>query len=65
MIPAHYLAIHENGEVELNNEEYSEYKWVKIEELNKFEPKIQNIPEMVQQILRLEKIADEKDFILI
>ena len=65
MIPAHYLAIHEKGEVNLNNDEYSEYKWISINELDKFEPKIQNIPETVQQVLRLEKIADEKDFILI
>ncbi len=65
MIPSHYLAIHKNGEVELSTEEYSEYKWVLISDLEKFEPKIQNIPEMVSQIQRLDKIANEKDFVLV
>ena len=65
MILPHYLAVHQGGEVNLNSSEYSECKWIKIDELEKFEPKIPNIPEMVRQILRLEKVSDEKDFIVI
>ena len=65
MILPYYFAIHQEGEVELNHDEYSEYKWVKISELEKFEPKIQNIPEIVDQIIRLEKIAEDKDFVVI
>mgnify|MGYP001610422930 CR=1 FL=1 len=47
------------------SEEYSEYKWVEINKLKYFEPKIPSIPEAVNQLLRLEKIAKEKEFILI
>lgn len=64
MILPHYLAIYEKGDIKLN-EEYSEYKWIKIDKLNEFEPKIENIPETVNELLRLEKIAQEKEFILI
>ena len=64
MIIPHYLAIHEGGEVKLS-EEYSEYQWVEIGKLEQFEPKIPGIPEMVNRLLRLEKIAKEKEFVLI
>ena len=64
MILPHYLAIYNNGEIELN-EEYSEYRWIEIDKLNKFEPKIPTIPEVIKELLRLEKIAKEKEFILI
>ena len=64
MILPHYLAIHESGDVNLN-EEYSDYQWVEIKDLNEFEPKISTIPEIVNELLRLEKIADEEEFILI
>ena len=64
MILPHYLAIHDHGEIKLN-EEYSEYQWIEINKLNDFEPKIPSIPETVNQLLRLEKIAEKKEFILI
>ena len=64
MIIPHYLAIYESGDVNLN-EEYFEYQWVEIKDLNEFEPKISTIPETVNEILRLDKIADEEEFILI
>ncbi|MBC8495077.1 NUDIX domain-containing protein [archaeon] len=64
MIMPHYLAIHKTGEIDLN-EEYSEYKWVKIDKLNEFEPKIPTIPHALKEILRLKQIAEEKEFVLI
>ena len=65
MILPHYLAIHEEGEIDLNLEEYSEYKWIEINKLDNFEPKIENIGKIVNEIIKLGKIVDEKDFILI
>ena len=64
MILPHYLAIHKEGSIELN-EEYSEFKWVEISKLNDFEPKIPSIPKSVEEMLRLEKNSTEKEFILI
>ena len=64
MILPHYLAIYDKGDIELN-EEYSEHQWIEIDKLNEFEPKIPGIPEVVNELLRLEKIAKEKEFILI
>lgn len=64
MILPHYLAIHEEGEVILN-EEYSEFQWVELERLEEFEPKIANIPQTVGEMLRLEKVSRKEDFILI
>lgn len=64
MILPHYLAFHQFGEIVLN-EEYSEFKWVEIENLEEFEPKIPNIAKMVEELLRLGKIAEENEFVLI
>lgn len=48
MIIPHYVAYFSGGEITLNSDEYSEYKWVPIVELETFEPKIKNIPKIVQ-----------------
>lgn len=64
MILPHYFAKHVEGAVELN-EEYSEYKWVRIEELEDFEPKIENIPESVNKLLKLGKIIEDDDLDII
>jgi len=64
MILLHYLAIHEDGEVSLN-EKYSEYKWVKLEDLEKFEPKIANIPSTIASLLRLGEILEERESFII
>jgi len=64
MVLSYYLAKHVAGEVELN-EEYSDYKWVEIEQLENFEPKINNIPESVKTLLKLKKIIEEEDLEII
>jgi ADP-ribose pyrophosphatase YjhB (NUDIX family) len=64
MIIPHLLAIHQEGEIELSDE-YSEYKWVTINNLEEFEPKIKNIPDVIQTLNRLEQSTTEEDFILI
>ncbi|PIN87068.1 hypothetical protein COV19_01470 [Candidatus Woesearchaeota archaeon CG10_big_fil_rev_8_21_14_0_10_44_13] len=64
MILPHYLAIHHEGEIDLGDE-YSEYQWVDLGNLDDFEPKIPNIPKTVRELLRLESIAKEKEFVLI
>lgn len=60
MILPHYFAIHKEGDVQLN-EEYSDYKWVKLEELDTFEPKIETIPLVVTKILQLQQLIKEGD----
>jgi len=64
MILPHYLSIYQNGKIKLN-EEYSEYKWVNINDIESFEPKIPTIPNVLTKILNLEKITKETDFIII
>lgn len=41
----HVAGIFVSGAISLN-EEYSDYKWVRIDEIEGFEPKIKNIPEL-------------------
>ncbi len=65
MILPHHLAIHIKGDVHLNKEEYSEYAWVKIQDLPAFEPKISTIPSIVEEMKKLEQILTEKDFVVI
>ncbi len=61
MILPHYLAVHMEGEIKLN-EEYDDYRWVPVKELEEFEPKIENIPETVAKMLKLKQVLDEDDF---
>jgi 8-oxo-dGTP pyrophosphatase MutT (NUDIX family) len=45
MILPHIPAVYKSGDIKLNAE-YTEYKWVPIDQLDSFEPKIPNIPEL-------------------
>lgn len=45
MVIPHVAGVYESGEIHLN-EEYSEYRWIPLNELDSLEPKIQNIPDM-------------------
>lgn len=65
MLLPHYYARYLSWEVKLNDE-YSEYKRVKIEDLDSFEPKIHTIPEMVTKLLRLKRaLGNTIDYIVI
>lgn len=64
MILPYYLAIHEDGEVTIN-EEYSEHKWIEIENLEEFQPRMPNIPEVTKTMQRLLEISEKEDFVLI
>jgi hypothetical protein len=64
MILPHYLAVFVKGEVKINDE-YSEYKWVMIDELNDFEPKVSNIPQTVETLLQLIPNIKDEEFIII
>ncbi len=64
IILPHYFAKYLEGDIKLN-EEYSEYKWVTIENLDDFEPKIEDIPKSVNKLLKLYKIIADEDFDII
>jgi len=64
MILPHYYAIHESGNVVLS-EEYSEFVWVPIDNLETFEPKIETVPSMVAHMLDLMKFQKEEEFMMI
>ena len=63
MILPHYYAVYKSGEVTLN-EEYSEAQWIPLKELDSFEPKVETIPDVVKQMLKLEKMMKKEDFIV-
>lgn len=65
MILPHYYAEFVSGNVQLNNNEYSDYNWVDLTNLSSFEPKIDTIEPVIQQILTLEPLFNKKDFVLI
>jgi hypothetical protein len=48
--------------MKLNNEEYSEFRWVAVDELLALEPKIPTIPDMVTWALSLKNFARPQDF---
>ncbi len=64
LVPHHYAEF-VGGDIRINPDEYSDYAWVKLSELEAFEPKIPNIPQMVQAVLRLKPLLTQSDFITI
>ena len=60
MILPHYLGIYVDGEVKLSDE-YSDYKWVEIDKLEEFEPKIENVAKSVNAMLALAEITKDAD----
>lgn len=64
LILPHYVAIYRGGDIAIN-EEYSDYKWIKLADLAAFEPKIENIPEAVERAKYLLRIAKPSDFVRI
>lgn len=65
MILPHYIADFVGGEIELNTDEYSEYAWVKLAELEDLEPKIENIPNVIAWAQRQRTILRPEDFVSI
>jgi 8-oxo-dGTP pyrophosphatase MutT (NUDIX family) len=61
MVLPHYYALHISGDVALSDE-YSDWRWVKVSELNGFEPKIANIPEVVKRLRELEAVLEGHRF---
>lgn len=60
MIVPHVAAIFQAGNIVLSDE-YSEYRWVSLEELDDFEPKIENIPELAKwAISKLSNATDDQ-----
>jgi 8-oxo-dGTP pyrophosphatase MutT (NUDIX family) len=64
MVLPHCYARYIDGVICLN-EEYSDFKWVELTDLDEFEPKIFSIPEAVDKVLALSKIADKDELITI
>ena len=64
MVLPHYYAIHERGDITLN-EEYSEYQRVPLADINSFEPKIGTIPGCLDRLAILKEIIYKTDFIII
>jgi 8-oxo-dGTP pyrophosphatase MutT (NUDIX family) len=51
MVVPHIAALYVSGEIHLSDE-YSDFQWVPLAQLETFEPKIANIPELVKWALR-------------
>jgi len=62
MILPHIPGILKSGDIKLNDE-YSEYKWVSFVELDDFEPKIDNIPELAIWAATKLYIANDSEFV--
>ncbi len=65
MVLPHHIAVFEGGEIVLNPAEYAAYKWLNIDHLTHFEPKIDNIPLAVEKALQLLPALQPDDFTFI
>lgn len=64
MILPHYYAIYERGDIKLNSE-YSEYRWVPLNTIDSFEPKIYTIPGVLAKFQTLRRIIKETKSVII
>lgn len=62
MILPHIAGVFVSGDIVLN-EEYSEYKWVPVAEIDSFGPKIENIPDSVKWALAKIARSTENQFV--
>jgi ADP-ribose pyrophosphatase YjhB (NUDIX family) len=62
MILPHFYSEHVAGAVNLSDE-YSEARWVSLDELDKFTPKIENISWIVPQLMRNGAAAGHAEFV--
>lgn len=58
MILPHIYSEYHGGEIQLNQQEYSDYQWVPTSELRTFEPKINTVLEAVGWALKLSAIIN-------
>lgn len=59
MVLPHYYAEYVSGEIILLKEEYSDFKWILVKDLDSFEPKIGTILGVVKRLLKLSEIKGE------
>ena len=64
MVLPHYVAIYRGGEIRLNDE-YADYKWVKLDQLESFEPKIDTIESAVHWAIAQAQHLAPADFLTI
>lgn len=63
MILPHYIALHAGGEVHLNEDEYSDYKWVPLPQIETLSPKVDNTSDVVKNALRILPVLTDEDFV--
>lgn len=63
MVLPHYVAVHEGGDIVLNESEYSDYKWVTLEELDALMPKVDNTADVIKNALRILPLLTDDDFV--
>lgn len=64
MILPHYICKYQGGDIKLNDE-YSEYKWVNVDEIADFEPKIETIQPAIERAKQFFECFSEDDFVKI
>lgn len=62
MILPHVVAVHVDGEIVLNHDEYTQARWLPISELPTFGPKIDNTVQVVANARKLLDVLGEQDF---
>jgi ADP-ribose pyrophosphatase YjhB (NUDIX family) len=62
MILPHYYAVHVRGDVTLSDE-YSEFKWISLEDLPTFSPMVENVKWIAPLLQRMSIQARSDDFV--
>jgi NADH pyrophosphatase NudC (nudix superfamily) len=62
MVLPHHIAIYQGGDIKLNPEEYDDYKWVLVKDVDKF-AQIPANPPAVKAALRYLSLLTDEDFV--
>lgn len=62
MVLPHHVARFIDGDIKLNSEEYADYQWVPVVELDDFDPKIPGISQAVDAANRFLSVLKPADF---
>lgn len=61
MVLPHHVAVYQGGDIKLNPDEYADYKWVKVKDIDKYD-QVFSTPLATRNALRLLSVLNDDDF---
>ncbi len=62
MVLPHHIAVYQGGDIKLNPDEYDDYKWIPVADIEEYAQIPENVP-AVQQAARFLPMLNDEDFV--